>query len=209
MKYFLIAILSAFITSLPISANSCFLNDSASQDMKDKWDNTTQTYTNYTCCFYWRLNEDFNWTQQPLMQQNAIFGAVDFDTRIVVYITALKMDNNGSDDYIWEHESEFYKGVEDSYKQFGNARIVEKKRVHIAGKKALKTKATYSLVNDDRLGGESLNFVIISYNVLHQGYGMTFSIMVLEEVEEAFAQYGLTIESMFAGLTFVAPNSLK
>lgn len=75
------------------------------QVMKDKWDDVNKTYTNYTCNFYWRLNEDCNWKKQPLMQQNAIFGAVDAETRTVAYVTAIEMQGCDSDDYIWEHES--------------------------------------------------------------------------------------------------------
>lgn len=186
------------------------ITDNSSQSIEDKWDGENKTYINYTCSFYWRLNKNMQWVKQPLLQQDAIFGAVDVDTRIVAYITATKIEEIDSDNYIWEHESEFYNGLKDSYKQMPNAQMLEKKRVYIGGKKALKTKVAYSLVNDDRFGGENLNTIIISYHVIHQGYGITFSIMAFKEIEEELEKYGTSIETiMFTGLTFVAPNSLK
>lgn len=179
------------------------------QTIRDKWDSASKTYTNYTCSFYWRLDEDLNWVQQPIMQKDAIFGAVDLDTRIVAYITASRMEGEDDSGSIWEHESEFYKGMDDSYKQMGNIHILEKKRVYLANKKALKTKASYFIHGDERYGSEDMQITIVAYHVLHQGYGISFNIMVSKDVENVLDQYGFNIESMFAGLTFVQPNSLK
>lgn len=59
---------------------------SNAQSMNDKWDENNKTYTNYTCGFYWNLHEDLLWTKQPLRQKDAVFGAVDIETRTVAYI---------------------------------------------------------------------------------------------------------------------------
>lgn len=204
MKNFFVLIFITIFIGLPSNAE---------ETLKDKWDSENHIYTNYTCCFYWILNGEFDWVQQPLMQKDAIFGAVDLDTRIVAYITATKMESNiSSDNSCWEqeYESEYYRGLEDTSKKLGNVKVVEEKRVYLANKKALKTKMTYYVHGDDQNGGKDMQLSTTVYHVLHQGYGISFSIMVLKEIEDELAKLGLTIEStMFAGITFVMPDSLK
>lgn len=165
-------------------------------------------YTNYTYGFYWRLDNEMSWVSQPLMQKDAIFGAVDMETNTVAYITASPMETDCSD--IWLYESEIRKGQKEAYDESNGVNIIEMNKVVFAGKNALKTKLIYNLNNDDRFKDVGTQMIVVQYTVLLQGYGVTFSIMASQVLEESLNQYGLSIENvLFDGVVLTKPEQLK
>ena len=181
---------------------------SNAQSMNDKWDENNKTYTNYTCGFYWNLHEDLLWTKQPLRQKDAVFGAVDIETRTVAYITATPIKASTND--IWSYESELRRGQKDAFKEITGAQIIETGKVIFAGKNALKTKVTYNLAQDDRFKNSDIKMLMVQYSILLQNYVVTFSVLATQDIENELNKYGLCIENVFFnGVVLTNPKQLK
>ena len=188
-----------------VSSSHCFSNIRIDEG---EWNEKDMIYTNYTYGFYWRLDNEMSWVSQPLMQKDAIFGAVDMETNTVAYITASPMETDCSD--IWLYESEIRKGQKEAYDESNGVNIIEMNKVVFAGKNALKTKLIYNLNNDDRFKDVRTQMIVVQYTVLLQGYGVTFSIMASQVLEESLNQYGLSIENvLFNGVVLTKPEQLK
>lgn len=181
---------------------SIFYLSSFAGNTVDKWDEETAIYQNFKYNFSWVLNRDFTWVKQPLVQKDAVFGAVNLELRIVAYVV-VRDANVGSD--IWQNFDNEKKATLNSIKQSPmNIELIEFSKCRFAGKNAILMRTINNYKNDSREPMQVI-YSSTSYLVYNNNKIYTISIFMDKILEDCFNEEGVLIkDSFFNGWLFNA-----
>lgn len=173
-----------------------------SQNKQEEWDEQTSIYKNFKYDFSWVLNRDFTWVKQPLVQKDAVFGAVNLELRIVAYVV-VRDANVGSD--IWQNFENEKRNTLNSIKQSQmNVELIEFSKCRFAGKNAILMRTINNYKNDSREPMQVI-YSSTSYLVYNNNKIYTISIFMDKILEDCFNEEGVLIkDSFFNGWLFNA-----
>lgn len=175
---------------------------SYSQNKEEEWNEQTSVYKNFKYDFSWVLNREFTWVKQPLVQKDAVFGAVNLDLRIVAYVV-VREANVGSD--IWQNFDNEKKATLNSIKQSPmNIELIEFSKCRYAGKNAILMRSINNYKNDSR-NPMQVAYSLNSYLVYNNNKIYTISILMDKVLEDCFNEEGILVkDSFFNGWLFDA-----
>lgn len=172
----------------------CIYTISFAQDVVDKWNEETSIYQNYKYNFSWVLNRELTWVRQPLVQKNAVFGAVNPETNAVAYVV-IENKNVGSD--IWQHYEQEKINTQNAIKNSSmDIKLLVFDKCRFAGKNAIYMETLSSYSNDSR-NPMQMFFNTISYLVYNNNLIYSISIMVNKELRDSLSEEGIEIKDMF------------
>lgn len=160
----------------------------------DKWDEETAIYQNFKYNFSWVLNRQLTWIKQPLLQRNAIFGAVSPETNAVVYIT-VESANVGSD--IWRYYTEEKNNTLKALKNSPmDMQLISFDKCNFAGKNAIMMKTISTYKNDNRQPMQQY-FETTTFLVYNNNNMFSISIMIDKALSDLFKEEELDVKNVF------------
>lgn len=172
----------------------CIYTISFAQEIVDKWNEETSIYQNYKYNFSWVLNRELTWVRQPLVQKNAVFGAVNPETNAVAYVV-VENKNVGSD--IWQHYEQEKINTQNAIKNSPmDIKLLAFDKCRFAGKNAVYME-TLSFYSNDSRNPMQMFFNTISYLVYDNNLIYSISIMVNKELRDSLSEEGMEIKDMF------------
>lgn len=165
-----------------------------SQNKQEEWDEQTSIYKNFKYDFSWILNRQLTWIKQPLLQRNAIFGAVSPETNAVAYIT-VDSANVGSD--IWKYYTEEKNNTLKALKNSPmDMQLISFDKCNFAGKNAIMMKTICTYKNDIRQPMQQY-FETTTFLVYNNNNMFSISIMIDKELSEIFKEEKLDVKDVF------------
>lgn len=172
----------------------CIYTISFAQEVVDRWNEETSIYQNYKYNFSWVLNRELTWVRQPLVQKNAVFGAVNPETNAVAYVV-IENKNVGSD--IWQHYEQEKINTQNAIKNSSmDIKLLVFDKCRFACKNAIYMETLSSYSNDSR-NPMQMFFNTISYLVYNNNLIYSISIMVNKELRDSLSEEGIEIKDMF------------
>lgn len=171
-----------------------------SQTSSGVWDSRTATYFNSEHKITWRLIDDLEWVERPILVESTLLKVRNYDTELLVSLGADKYNSSGMVDS-WDYLSEIEFQQKELFKQLSEQSGLEYVKTEatksqLCGLHAIKIRSDSRAYNPE--SGQIIHYIEITYGLFRRGYIYTMSVAVFV-LEEEIADFDRIATMIFNG----------